>query len=206
MISPKTALALLATFSYLSTLTAQADPYTFTPKDFIEYGIYFAERGNGRVRAHKLLELRYGDIEGYYRSFLPKVKPEQIPSRSQRLKLKTAKGSVQVRRNDDTGVTVTRDVWNEKKRSGTKRLEVRFENATCTDAQGTSSPCSVDLLLTTDVPDKLVVREARTLLITTSTGLSFRYRSPRVDGGKPLNRALINRSPVISNYAWEWRG
>jgi hypothetical protein len=102
-------------------------------------------------------------------------------------------------------LTVTRDTWNERKRRGTKRLEVRFENAQCTDVAKVTTPCSVDLLLTTDAPDVGVVHQPRTLVITTSTGLSFRYRTIRRDGGKPLDRAAFNRSPVVNNYAWEWR-
>jgi hypothetical protein len=183
--------------------SAHAAPHTFTSEDYIEYGIYFAPRGNFRGKAHKLLDLRFGNIEGYYARYLPRIK--DIPSRRQRLKLVTSRGSVRVNRPDDAGVTVTRDTWNEKKRRGTKRLEVRFENAQCTNAQKLSSPCVVDLLLTTDAPDVGVVHERRTLEITSSTGLSFRYRTIRRDGGKPLNRAAINRSPVVNNYAWEWR-
>lgn len=184
----------------LWSLSAHAAPYTFTPSDFIEYGIYFAERGDGR--ASKLLTIRFGDIEGYYREYFPRYKP---PSRKQRLRLATSRGTVRVNRNDNDGLTVIRDTWNARRRTGTKRLEVNFTHGTCTDAAGVTLGCSVNLVLTTDGPDRGVVHERRRLTITTSTGLEFRYRSLRRDGGKPLNLPALNRSPVVVNYAWEWR-
>lgn len=187
----------------LVPLAAAAAPYTFTPEDFIEYGIYFSARGSTTGSRGKLLTLRYGDIEGYYARFFRDIR--EIPTPKQLLRLRTARGAVRVDRNDSSGVSVTRDTYNEKRRTGTKRLEIRFDNGTCTDRDGVESPCVVDLLLLTDGPDKGVVHEARTLTITTSTGLSFRYRSIRRDGGKPLNLPLLRRSPVINNYAWEWR-
>jgi hypothetical protein len=183
-------------------LSAIADPYTFTPQDYLEYGIYFAPRGSGPVSSGKLLNLRFGDIEGWYARYLPEFK---APSRKQLLRLVTGRGSVRVNRNDNVGLTVSRDTYKVGSRSSTKRLEVRFENATCTDADGASSACVVNLLLTVDGPDRGVIREPRTLVITTSTGLSFRYRTVRRDGGKPLNLPLLRRTPVINNYAWEWR-
>jgi hypothetical protein len=182
------------------SLTASAAPYTFTPEDYIEYGIYFAERG--AERSSKLLTIRYGNIQGYYNEYFPEFTP---PTVKQRLRLATSHGTVRVDRNDNVGLTVTRDTYNERRRRGTKRLEVTFQHATCTDAAGITSPCSVNLVLTTDGPDRGVVRERRRLTITTSTGLAFRYRSLRTDGGKPLNLPALNRSPAISNYAWEWR-
>ena len=191
----------------LLTTTASADPYTFTPNDYIEYGIYFTPRGDSKGPGHKLLDLRSGDIEGYYqflKEYFPGFKSDP-PPRKQRLKLVTPRGAVRVNRLDNVGLTITRDTWNERKRRGTKRLEVRFENARCTSADKVTSPCVVDLLLTTDAPDVGVVRQPRTLLITTSTGLSFRYRTVRSDGGKPLNTPALKRSPVVNNYAWEWR-
>jgi len=192
-----------ASLSFVSLLlcdSASAAPYTFTEQDFIEYGIYFSP--GGRDRATKLLTIRFGDITGYYAEYFPQVK--EVPTPKQTLRLKTARGSVVVNRNDNSGLTVTRDTWNEKKRTGTKRLEVNFQNATCTDAAGLSSPCVVDLLLTTDGPDKGVSRARRTMTITTSTGLSFTYRSRRRDGGMPYTPADF-RAPTINNYAWEWQ-
>jgi hypothetical protein len=183
-----------------STSPAWAAPYTFTEQDFIGYGIDFS--AGPRDRGGRLLTILSGNIEGYYAEFFPEVK--EVPSRKQALRLRTSRGSVIVNRNDDVGLTVTRDTWNEKKRTGTKRLEVNFQNATCTDADGLSSPCVVDLLLTTDGPDKGVIRARRTLTITTSTGLSFTYRARRRNGGKPFTRADL-RSPVVNNFATEWR-
>jgi hypothetical protein len=81
---------------------------------------------------------------------------------------------------------------------------VTFQNGTCTDAAGVSSSCVVHLLLTTKKPDRFVTRQPRLLKITTSTGLSFRYKSLLVDGGKPFP-INIEQYPVINNYAWEWR-
>lgn len=189
--------------SFVTTTCALAAPYTFTPDDYIEYGIYFAPRGDFRGKAHKLLELRFGNIEGYYAEYFPDFK--DVPSRRQSLKLVTRRGAIRVNQNDSVGVTVTRDTWNEKKRTGTKRLEVRFENAQCTDTGGVTQPCVVDLLLTTDGADKGIVRQPRTLILTSSTGLSFRYRSILQTGGPIRDRAAQNRAAVINNYAWEWR-
>ncbi len=194
--------ALLASV-LLAPLSVAAEPYTFTPDDYIEYGIYFSARGSSTNKRGKLLTLRFGDTAAYYARFFPEA--SEVPTSEQQLRLKTKRGSVRVNRNDNSGITVTRDTYNERRRTGTKRLEVRFENGTCTDQGGVESPCVVDLLLVTDAPDKGVVYAPRTLTITSSTGLSFRYRSPRRDGGKPLNLPLLRRSPAIANYAWEWR-
>jgi hypothetical protein len=177
-----------------------ADPYAFTPEDFIEYGIYFSPGGN--QPANKLLTLRFGDIEGYYAEYFPQFKPE---TRKQALKFTSKRGSVRVNRDDNDGVTVVRDTFNEEKRSGTKRLDVTFEHGVCTDIAGEKSPCSVNLTLTADGPDRGVIRPPRTLTITTSTGLGFSYRSARHDGGRPLNVARLRRAATINNYAWEWR-
>jgi hypothetical protein len=182
------------------TTPAWAAPHTFTEQDFIAYGIYFS--AGPRDRGGKLLTILFGNIEGYYAEYLPEVK--EVPTQKQALRLRTSRGSVIVNRNDNVGLTVTRDTWNEKKRTGTKRLEVNFQNATCTDAAGLSSPCVVDLLLTTDGPDKGVKSARRTLAITTSTGLSFTYRTRRRDGGKPFRPADL-RSPQVNNFATEWR-
>lgn len=179
---------------------ASAAPYTFTERDFIEYGIYFS--AGRRDPGGKLLTIRFGDIRGYYAEYFPFVK--EVPTVKQRLRLRTSRGSVLVNRNDNEGLSVVRDTWNERKRTGTKRLEVRFEQATCIDPTGAKSGCSVDLLLTTAGPDKGVVRERRTLTIKTSTGLSFTYRTRRRDGGRPYTPADF-RAPVVNNYAWEWR-
>jgi hypothetical protein len=189
--------------SLLAITQAHGAPHTFTPQDYIEYGIYFAESGRSSAKAVKLLDIRFGNLEDYYRNLLPRG--AAVPSRLQILKLRTKVGSVIVNRKDNLGLSITRDSWNETKRSGTKRLEVRFENATCTDANGVSSPCIADLLLTTDKPDLNhgVIREPRTLVITTSTGLQFRYRSARIDGTKPFNLPRLRRFPVITNYAFE---
>jgi hypothetical protein len=179
---------------------ALAAPYSFTEQDYIEYGIYFAERARGR--AVKLLTIRFGDINRYYGEYFPTIK--NIPSQQQTLRLITRRGSVVVNRKDNVGLSVTRDTYNEIKRTGTKRLDVAFQNATCTDANGISSLCSAQLILTTDGPDKGVKSASRTLTITTSTGLSFTYRTRRRDGGKPFTPA-DRRGPVVNNYAWEWR-
>jgi hypothetical protein len=193
---------LISSFIMLLSLhsLAAAEPYAFTSNDFIEYGIYFSPGGN--QKSYKLLTLRFGDIEGYYAEYFPQFKPD---TRKQALKLVTKRGTVRVNRDDNDGVTVVRDTFNEKKRIGTKRLDVTFEQGVCTDSAGVTSACSVSLTLTADGPDRGVVRPPRTLTITTSTGLSFRYRSARHDGGRPINLARLRRMATISNYAWEWR-
>jgi len=178
-----------------------AAPYTFTAQDYIEYGIYFSPRGADF--STKLLTVRAGDINGYYAKFFPSIK--DIPSQRQSLELKTPRGAVRVRRNDNVGLVVIRDTHNSKKRQGTKRLDVTFERGICTHVDGNSSGCAVHLRLTTNKPDIDTVRQSRTLRITTSTGLSFRYKSLFTDGGKPLNLPALNRSPSIVNFAWEWR-
>ncbi len=198
----------LAVASVLCTLlvcsdAAVAEPYAFTEQDYIEYGIYFSPGGR-RTRAVKLLTVRFGDIDAYYNKFFPDLNPKHIPGPQQTLRLKTSRGSVVVNRDDNVGLSVARDTWNEKKRTGTKRLDVSFQNATCTDAAGVSSPCAADLVLTTEGPDKGVVSPRRVLTITTSTGLSFTYRTRLRDGGKPFTPADF-RAPAVSNYAWEWR-
>jgi len=190
---------------FLTPLSLAAEPYTFTPDDFIEYRIYFGARGSTTLSNGKLLTLRYGDVDGYYDYYTKVVQPISKLPPKQQLRLRTNRGSVEVNRNDNVGVTVTRDTYGEDRRGGTKRLEIRFESGTCTDQQGARSPCVVDLALVSERPDKGVVREPRTLTITTSTGLSFRYRSLRRDGGKPFNLARLRRSPTINNIAWEWR-
>lgn len=177
-----------------------AEPYTFTQRDFIEYGIYFS--AGRRDPGGKLLTIRFGDIRGYYAEYLPFVKV--VPTVKQRLRLKTSRGTVLVNRNDNEGLSVMRDTWNERKRTGTKRLEVRFEHGICIGPTGTSSACSVDLTLATGGPDKGVVRARRALTIKTSTGLSFTYRTRLRDGGRPYTPADF-RAPVVNNYAWEWR-
>lgn len=121
----------------LAPLSLAAEPYTFTPDNYIEYGIYFSARGISSTSHKKLLTLRYGDIEGYYANVL-KTK-SKAPTPKQELRLSTKRGSVRVNRNDNIGVTVTRDTHNERRRTGTKRLEIRFENGTCTDQAGTTS-------------------------------------------------------------------
>jgi hypothetical protein len=186
-----------------SSATAVAAPYTFTPSDYIEYGIYFSPRGSLRPPNPKLLTIRFGDIERYYAEYFPQVK--EVPTRKQQLRLSTPRGSIWINRNDNEGLTVVRDTYRSRGRGGTKLLDVHFEGAQCRDAAGTVSTCSVTLLLTTEGPDRGVSRRSRTLQITSSTGLSFRYKSVGYDGGKPLNLPLLNRTPVISNYAWEWR-
>lgn len=175
-------------------------PYEFTPQDYIEYGIYFSP-GGGK-RSSKLLTLRFGDAEAYYSEYFPQFTP---PTRRQSLRLTTKRGSVRVNRNDNEGVTVIRDTFDPSKRTGTKRLDVNFANGICTDSAGVVSPCAVSLTLTADSPDRGTVRQPRKLTITTSTGLAFSYRSPRLDGSKPSNPARIRRLPAINNYAWEWR-
>jgi hypothetical protein len=182
---------------------ASAEPYTFTSSDYIEYGIYFSAHGASTYSSGKLLTLRYGDIDGWYTRYFPTLK--NIPRPTQRLRLITSRGAVRVDRNENSGVTVTRDTHDAIRRTGTKSLHIRFEAGTCTDATGITSPCVVDLSLTTKAPDKGTVRQSRILTITTSTGLSFRYRSARRDGSKPLNLPLLRRTPAINNYAWEWR-
>lgn len=200
----KVAIYLTSLAALVSSISAAvAAPYTFTPSDYIEYGIYFSPRGSIRLPNPKLLTIRSGDIEGYYAEYFPTIK--EIPTRKQQLRLSTPRGSVSINRNDNEGLTVTRETYQPKGRGGTKLLDVRFEGARCRDAQGVESTCSVTLLLTTDGPDRGVNRRSRTLRITTSTGLSFRYKSVGQDGGKPLNRPLLNRTPVINNYAWQWR-
>jgi hypothetical protein len=178
-----------------------AAPYTFTAQDYIDYGIFFSPRGADESR--RLLTLRAGDINGYYAKFFPSI--EDVPSQRQSLELRTPRGSVRVRRSDNEGLVVIRDTHNSRRRQGTKRLEVTFERGICTDADGNSSPCAVHLRLTTNRPDIGTVRQSRTLRITTSTGLSFRYKSLFTDGGKPLNLPALNRSPSIVNFASEWR-
>jgi hypothetical protein len=180
--------------------TAMAAPYAFTADDYLEYGIYFSE-GRG-APSSKLLTIRYGDIGGYYAEYLPWV--TSVPTRRQELNLKTKRGSIRVDRNDNVGLTVTRDTYNERKRTGTKRLEIRFEKGRCISSSGVRSACSVRLSLRTNGPDRAVIRQRRILRMSTSSGLSFTYRSLRSDGSKPLNPAL-RRSPAINNYAWEWR-
>jgi hypothetical protein len=187
--------------TFFCSTEAVAAPYSFTESDYIEYGIYFSP--GGRNKAVKLLTIRFGDINGYYATYFPSIK--EIPTQKQTLRLRTKRGSVLVNRDDNLGLTVTRDTYNEKKRTGTKRLDVSFLNATCIDAAGVSSPCSAELVLTTDEPDKGASRGRRRLTITTSTGLSFAYRTRRRVAGTPYTPADF-RAPVVNNYAWEWSG
>ena len=199
-ISRKFILSLIT--SLISLSPASAEPYTFTPEDYIEYGIYFSPKGYSNSTSSKLLTLRAGDINGYYATFFPDF--TDMPTERQLLRLKTARGSVIVNRKDSEGLVVTRDTHNSIKRRGTKLLDVTFENGTCTDAAGVTSSCVVHLELTTKKPDRFVTRQPRLLKITTSTGLSFRYKSLLVDGSKPFP-INIEQYPVINNYAWEWR-
>ncbi len=194
---------MLSVMTTLVSLGAvSAEPYTFTPQDYIEYGIYFSPKGYSNSTSSKLLTLRAGDINGYYSTFFPDFK--DVPTERQLLRLKTARGSVIVNRKDSEGLVVTRDTHNSRKRRGTKLLDVTFENGTCTDASGVTSSCVVHLELTTKKPDRFVTRQPRLLKITTSTGLSFRYKSLLVDGSKPFP-INIEQYPVINNFAWEWR-
>jgi hypothetical protein len=185
---------------FLSVSAASAAPHTFTPDDYIEYGIYFS--AGPRDRGGKLLTIRYGNVAGYYATFFPDIK--DIPTQRQSLRLRTPRGSVIVNRDDNVGLSVTRDTYKDKKRSGTKRLDVTFENATCINADRVSSPCSVALVLTTDGIDIGGSRTRRVLTIATSTGLSFTYRTRPYTAGNPIT-AADRRSPVVNNYAWEWR-
>ena len=198
-IAPLVAVTAFAVTLLLSSQAAAA-PYSFTDQDFIEYGIYFSP--GSRQRATKLLTIRFGNINGWYAKYFPDIK--DIPPQQQTLRLRTRRGSVVVNRKDNLGSTVTRDTYNETKRTGTKRLDVSFQNATCTDVSGVRSPCSANLVLVTDGPDIGASRERRTLTITTSTGLSFTYRSRRYVAGTPYTPADF-RAAVINNYAWEWR-
>lgn len=182
---------------------SEAEPYTFTSRDYIEYGIYFSPRGSVTPKKPKLLTIRFGDMEGWYAEYFPWVK--RVPSQKQELWISTSRGSIAINRNDNEGLVVTRETYKPSGRGGTKLLDVRFEGARCRDAEGVESTCSVTLLLTTDGPDRGVKRRSRTLRITSSTGLSFRYKSVGSDGGKPLNLPLLNRTPSIVNFAWEGR-
>lgn len=196
----------LTLLGFLLNLPAFAAPYEFTDKDYIEYGIYFSPRASQTPKRPKMLTIRFGDIKGWYDRFAPQVR--HIPSPKQQLNIATSRGSVSLNRNDNLGLKVARETYKPDGAGGTKRLEVTFQNATCSQPGTGRVPCAVELLLTTDYQDKGVVRSPRTLVVTTSTGLSFRFRSIRRDGFQPLTRELrrlINRSPVINNYAWEWR-
>lgn len=185
---------------------ASATPYEFTDRDYIEYGIYFSPRGSETPKRPKLLTIRYGDLETWYKKLFPHVRT--IPTVKQQLNIATPKGSISLNRNDNVGLRVARETFKPNGHGGTKRLEVSFQNATCSQPGTGRVPCSVELLLTSDYQDKGVVRSPRTLEITTSSGLSFRYRSIRRDGFQRYTRELrrlINRSPVINNFAWEGR-
>ena len=106
----------------LTLKNAVAEPYTFTEKDFIQYGIYFTAP---RARtSEKLLEVKYGDIKGWYKAIAPQVSDKDIPATSQLLKVKTAQGSIRVNRRGNAGVTIVRDTHNEAKRVGTKGSNV----------------------------------------------------------------------------------
>jgi hypothetical protein len=182
---------------------SQAEPYTFTSRDYIEYWIWFSPRGSETPKKPKLLNIRFGDMEYWYAKYWPWVK--QVPSQKQELWLSTSRGSIAINRNDNKGLVLKRQTYKPSGGGGTKLLDVRFERARCRDAEGVESRCSVRLLLTTDGPDREVKRRSRTLRITSSTGLSFRYKSVGSDGGKPLNLPLLNRTPSIVNFAWEGR-
>jgi hypothetical protein len=188
----------------LTTSSASAAPYTFNQEDYLEYVIIFGKDGRSSTKASKLLNIIVGDVDSYF-SGIGARRP--FPARLQVLSLKTDRGSVEVNRQDNIGLTAIRETWPKPQSPGTKLLDVRFEKATCTDANGATSPCTANLLLTTDAPDEKrgLVRQARTLVITTSTGLSFRYRSAPHDLTKPFNRSRRERSPVIINYAFEKR-
>jgi len=177
-------------------------PYTFTPQDGLYYAIYLQGRAAGNdkiyVSPYRLLEINLYD---------PNTLPpgSRVTPPSQYLNVSTKDGSVVVNRPDNQGVTATRDVWDEKNRFGTKRLEVGFQNATCTDAAGVSSPCTASLLLTTRKPDFTngPVREPRTLVITTSVGQTFRFRSGRQDLRSYLRVPARRRPLSIGNVAFE---
>jgi len=182
---------------------SEAEPHTFTSRDYIEYFIWFSPRGSETPKKPKLLNIRFGDMEYWYAKYFPWVKG--VPSQKQELWLSTPRGSIAIDRDDNEGLVVTRETYKPSGGGGTKLLDVRFEGARCRDAEGVESKCSVTLLLTTDRPDRGVKRRSRTLRITSSTGLSFRYKSVGSDGGKPLNLPLLNRTPSIVNFAWEGR-
>lgn len=199
------AVSIIAVIALLMTCisASEAEPYTFTSRDYIEYWIWFSPRGSVTPKKPKLLTIRFGDMEGWYAEYFPWVK--RVPSQKQELWISTPRGSIAINRNDNEGLVVTRETYKPLGGGGTKLLDVRFEGARCRDAEGVESTCSVTLLLTTDGPDRGVKRRSRTLRITSSTGLSFRYKSVGSDGGKPLNLPLLNRTPSIVNFAWEGR-
>jgi hypothetical protein len=177
-------------------------PHTFTPQDALYYTINLQgrDRDNGKtyVSPYKLLEINLYDP-----SRLPPGSRFTPPS--QYLNVSTKGGSVVVNRPDNQGIAATRDVWDEKNRFGTKELEVRFQNATCTDVAGVSSPCSANLLLSTRKPDfrNGPIFEPRTLVITTSIGQTFRFRSGRQDISKRLRLPPSRRALSIGNFAGE---
>jgi hypothetical protein len=198
----------VSVISVIALLTAcisasEAEPHTFTSRDYIEYFIWFSPRGSVTPKKPKLLNIRFGDMEYWYAKYFPWVK--RVPSQKQELWISTSRGSIAINRHDNEGLVVTRETYKPSGGGGTKLLDVRFEGARCRDAEGVESTCSVTLLLTTDGRDRGVKRRSRTLRITSSTGLSFRYRSVGYDGGKPLNLPLLNRTPSIVNFAWEGR-
>jgi hypothetical protein len=189
---------------FFTATNAWGAPHTFTLQDSLYYTISLQGRvpGNGEtyVSPFKLLEIGFGV---YDPSRTPSGAPETPPL--QYLNVKTKGGSVIANRRDLEGLTVTRDTWNERKRFGTKRLEVRFEKATCTDLSGVSSGCTADLLLTTNKPDfkKGPVFEPRTLVITTSIGQTFRFRSGRRDLRTAFRLPPRRRPLSITNSAFE---
>ena len=199
------AVSIISVIALLMTCmsASEAEPHTFTSRDYIEYWIWFSPRGSETPKKPKLLNIRFGDMGYWYAKYWPWVK--EVPSQKQELWLSTSRGSIAINRDDNEGLVVTRETYKPSGGGGTKHLDVRFEGARCRDAGGVESTCSVTLLLTTDGPDRGVKRRSRTLQVTSSTGLSFRYKSVGSDGGKPLNRPLLNRTPSIVNFAWEGR-
>jgi hypothetical protein len=192
-------ISIIAPFNF-----SAAEPYTFTPTDYLEYGIYFSPRAAGPMkRVTKLMTIRTGDIKTWYARYNPQLK--DIPGLTQNLRLSTPRGSVEVNRQDDIGLTVSRDIYKVRGYKQTKRLDVRFQNATCTDTNGVKSSCVVDLVLTMDKPELIGTNSSRTLRITTSTGLSFTYRSAERALRERFDRRVLARSAVIANYAWDWR-
>jgi hypothetical protein len=189
-----------ALLSLVLSNQAAAAPYNFTPQDYIAYGIYFSP--GGRQRATKLMDIRFGNIKGYYNEYLRTAK--EAPTTLQYLNLKTKQGSVFINENNDQGLSVTRDVYNLVERSGTKRLDVSFNSATCTDSSGLKARCAVTLTLTTDGPDKGASSARRTMTIRTSTGLNFQYQSRAKKAGTPYTLADL-RATKIANYASDWR-
>jgi hypothetical protein len=173
---------------------------TLTPDDYLYYGISLKQPGE--FEGGQLLNLIYGDpqLQGIAN---PEFADRQFERPRTRFRFVDRAASIEFSRSGNDNVRVVRETFNEATRQGTKLLDVQLLDGRCRERGKPPQSCDISLILRADGADRGVKRAPRTVEISTSTGITRRFRSPRRDGSKPLDQRSYRRSAAISNFAIE---